>query len=199
MPFRQAGQKIIIFNLSFSNLMFIFGHIGITLGIFYLLSRLFPEKNIPVDFKWIAFGSLLPDFIDKPLGRIILADTIGSGRIFAHTLIFAVLLGLVAYYIFSQKGLKVPLIIAGASFCHLLEDQMWNSPRAFLWPLLGWEFSKDTFSGGFIEYFIRILNHSYDPAYSGVFIPEMIGLGIILLFAGSHLRSKIKGNHRTTS
>lgn len=179
--------------------MFIFGHIGITLGIFYILSHLFPKKNIPVDLKWIAFGALLPDFIDKPLGRIVLAETIGSGRIFAHTLLFAILLGLTAYYMFRQKGWKAPFIVAGASFCHLLEDQMWNSPTAFLWPLLGWRFPRDTFSGSFIEYFTRILNRSYDPAYSGVFIPEIIGLGIIILFVGSQIRSKIKENHRTIS
>lgn len=179
--------------------MFIFGHIGITLGIFYLLSRLFPKKNIPVDLKWIAFGALLPDFIDKPLGRIILAESIGSGRIFAHTLIFAILLGLTAYYMFQQKGWIIPLIVAGASFCHVLEDQIWNSPGVFLWPLLGWGFPKDALSGGFIEYFLRILTRSYDPAYSGVFIPEIIGLGIILLFMGSQIRSKMKENHRTIS
>lgn len=175
--------------------MFIFGHIGITLGIFYLLSRVFPGKNIPIDFKWIAFGALLPDFIDKPLGRIVLAETIGSGRIFAHTFIFAIVLGLVAYYTFYREGWMTPLIIAGASFCHLLEDQMWNSPRAFLWPILGWEFPRDTISGGFIEYLIRILNNSYNPAHADVFISEIIGLGIILLFIGSHIRSKMKGNH----
>ncbi|MDY9927225.1 metal-dependent hydrolase [Methanosarcina sp.] len=173
--------------------MFIFGHIGITLGIFYFLNRLFPEKNIPVDFKWIAFGALLPDFIDKPLGRIILAETIGSGRIFAHTLLFAILLGILAGYTFYRKGWTIPLIVAGASFCHLLEDQMWNSPRAFLWPLLGWEFPRDIFLGGFIEYFMRILTNSYNPASSSVFIPEIIGLGIILLFAGSYIRSKLEG------
>jgi membrane-bound metal-dependent hydrolase YbcI (DUF457 family) len=173
--------------------MFILGHIGITLGLFYLLNRLFPEKSIPIDFKWIAFGALLPDFIDKPLGRIILAETIGSGRIFAHTLLFIILLGLLASYTFYQRGWTIPLIVAGASFCHLLEDQMWNSPRAFLWPLLGWEFPRDTFSGGFIEYFMAILNNSYNPASSSVFIPEIIGLGIILLFAGSYIRSKMEG------
>jgi len=171
--------------------MFIFGHIGITLGVFYSLNRLFPEKNILVNLKWIAFGALLPDFIDKPLGRIILAETIGSGRIFAHTLLFGVLLGLVAAYAFYQKGWKIPLIVAGASFCHLLEDQMWNSPEVLFWPLLGWKFPKDTISGGFIEYFMTILNNSYNPASSGVFIPEIIGMGIILLFAVSRIRSKI--------
>ncbi|MDI9394800.1 MAG: metal-dependent hydrolase [Euryarchaeota archaeon] len=179
--------------------MFIFGHIGITLGIFYLLSRIFPEKDIPLDLKLIAFGALLPDIIDKPLGRIILAETIGSGRIFAHTLIFAILLGLAAYYIFHKKGWKAPLIVAGASFCHVIEDQMWNSPETFLWPLFGWEFPRDTLSGGFIKYFMQILNNSFNPAHTGVFISEIIGLGIILLFACSRIRSKMKENHRTAS
>ena len=175
--------------------MFVLGHIGITLGIFYSLNRLFLKKNIPIDFKWIAFGALLPDFIDKPLGRIILAETIGSGRIFAHTLLFGVLLGLVAAYAFYRKGWMIPLVVAGASFCHLLEDQMWNSPKVLFWPLLGWKFPKDTLSGGFIEYFMRILNNSYNPAYSEVFISEILGLGIILLFAGSYIRSKIEGKN----
>ncbi|WP_440946671.1 metal-dependent hydrolase [Methanosarcina sp. T3] len=175
--------------------MFILGHIGITLGIFYFLSRLLPKKNIPVDFKWIAFGALLPDFIDKPLGRIILAETIGSGRIFAHTLLFAILLGLLAAYAFYQKGWTVPLIVAGASFCHLLEDQIWNSPEVLFWPFLGWKFPKDTLSGGFIEYFMKILNNSYNPASAGVFIPEIVGLSIILLFAASRIRSKIEAKN----
>ncbi|AKB17359.1 MULTISPECIES: metal-dependent hydrolase [unclassified Methanosarcina] len=175
--------------------MFIFGHIGITLGIFYFLNRLLPKKNIPVDLKWIAFGALLPDFIDKPLGRIILTETIGSGRIFAHTLLFGVLLGLVAAYIFYQKGWTIPLIVAGASFCHLLEDQMWNSPEVLFWPLLGWKFPKDTLSGSFIEYFMKILSNSYNPASTSVFIPEIIGLGIILLFTASCIRSKIEAKN----
>lgn len=176
-------------------MMFVLGHIGITLGIFYSLNRLFPKKSIPVDIKWIAFGALLPDIIDKPLGRIILAEAIGSGRIFAHTLLFAVLLGLFAGYAFYRKGWTIPLIVAGASFCHLLEDQIWNSPKVLFWPLLGWEFSRDTISGNFIEYFMRILNNSYNPAYSGAFIPEIIGLAIIFLYAGNYVRSKIEGKN----
>ena len=81
--------------------------------------------NVP----WIVIGSLLPDIIDKPLGRIILAETIGSGRIFAHTLLFGALLGLAGYYLY-HKGQDKLLIVAGASFCHLLEDQMWNTPNS---------------------------------------------------------------------
>lgn len=160
--------------------MFVFGHIGITLGIFYCLSRISSKKSFWVNAPWIALGALLPDFIDKPLGRIILADTIGSGRIYAHTLLFGLLLGLAGYYLYSQ-GKPELLIIAGASFCHILEDQIWNSPTVFFWPLLGWEFPKDTISGNFIEYLMIIFSRSYDPGFTEVFISEIVGLLIIIV------------------
>ena len=173
--------------------MFIFGHIGITLGIFYFLSRLSSKNSFWVKVPWIAIGALLPDFIDKPLGRIILAETIGSGRIFAHTLLFGLLLGLAGYYLYTQ-GKPELLIIAGASFCHLLEDQIWNTPEVFFWPLLGWGFPKDTISGSFIEYLMIIFNRSYDPEFTEVFISEIVGLLIIVLLTGVYIREKTKEN-----
>jgi hypothetical protein len=171
--------------------MFIFGHIGITLGIFYFLNHLSSKNNFWANVPWIAFGALLPDFIDKPLGRIILAETIGSGRIFAHTLLFGFLLGMAGYYLYSQ-GKPQFLIIAGASFCHILEDQIWNTPEVFFWPLFGWGFPEDTISGSFIEYLMIIFSRSYDPEFTEVFISEIIGLVIIVLLIGKHIQEKIK-------
>jgi Predicted membrane-bound metal-dependent hydrolase (DUF457). len=169
--------------------MFIFGHIGITLGIFYLLNCLSSKKDFWVKVPWITIGALLPDVIDKPLGRIILAETIGSGRIFAHTLLFVLLLGLAGYYLYSQ-GKPELLIVAGASFCHLLEDQMWNTPKVLFWPLLGWKFPKDTISGNFIEYLMIIFNRSYYPGFTEVFISEIVGLLIIVLLTGKYNQEK---------
>lgn len=169
--------------------MFILGHIGITLGTFYILNRLSSKKNFLVNVPWIVIGALLPDLIDKPLGRIILADTIGSGRIFAHTLLFGLLLILAGYYLYN-KGKPELLIIAGASFCHLLEDQVWNKPVVFLWPLFGWGFPKDTISGSFIDYLIIIFTRSYNPGPSNVFISEVIGL-LIIIFATCKLLKEI--------
>ena len=173
--------------------MFIFGHIGITLGIFYLLSRLSSKNNFWEVIPYIVIGSLLPDIIDKPLGRIILADSIGSGRIFAHTLIFAFLLALAGYYLYSHGKPKL-LIIAGASFCHVLEDKIWDTSEVFFWPLLGWEFPKDTISGNFFTYLMIILSRSYDVAFTEVFLSEIIGLLIILLLTSKYIQSKIKKN-----
>jgi membrane-bound metal-dependent hydrolase YbcI (DUF457 family) len=169
--------------------MFIFGHIGITLGVFYYLSRLSSKKSFWSAVPYIVVGSLLPDIIDKPLGRIILAETIGSGRIFAHTLLFVTLLGLAGYYLYRKRQPNL-LVIAAASFCHLLEDQIWDSPTVLFWPLLGWEFPRDTISGSFLEYLMMILNRSYDVAFTEVFISEMIGLFIIILLTGKYIMSK---------
>ncbi|HET8689442.1 MAG TPA: metal-dependent hydrolase, partial [Methanosarcina sp.] len=153
------------------------------------MSRLSSKNSFWGNVPWIALGALLPDFIDKPLGRIILAETIGSGRIFAHTLLFGLLLGLAGYYFYSQ-GKPELLIIAGASFCHLLEDQMWNTPEVLFWPLLGWDFPKDTISGSFIEYLMIIFNRSYDPGVTEVFISEIVGLLIIVLLSGKYIQEK---------
>ena len=181
--------------------MFVFGHIGITLGIFYslacLLHRLFPEKNFRIDYRLVALGALLPDLIDKPLGRIILAETIGSGRIFAHTLLFGILLALTAYFIYLRTEDQKPLVLAGASFCHLLEDQLWKSPEVLFWPLSGWSFPRDRIYGNFFEYLAVVFSHAYDPAYTGVFTSEIIGFCITALFASSYVRTKVRTNVRT--
>jgi hypothetical protein len=173
--------------------MFIFGHIGITLGIFYLLNHLSSKNDFWVKVPWIAIGALLPDFIDKPLGRVILAETIGSGRIFAHTLLFGLLLGLVGYYLYSQ-GKPELLIIAGASFCHLLEDQMWDTPEVLFWPLLGWGFPKDTISGSFIEYLVIIFNRSYNSGFTEALLSEIVGLLTIVLLTGKYIQEKRREN-----
>jgi membrane-bound metal-dependent hydrolase YbcI (DUF457 family) len=178
--------------------MFIFGHIGITLATVYLiaysLDRLLPEKSFRIDYRLVVFGSLLPDMIDKPLGRIVLAETIGSGRIFAHTLLFGILLAFAGYFLFRRTEDSKLLVLAGASFFHLLEDQVWKSPKVFFWPFSGLNFPRDQISGNFFEYLAVVFSHAYNPAYTGVFTSEIIGFCITALFAGSYARTKITGN-----
>ena len=51
-----------------------------------------------MDLRVLAFGAVLPDLIDKPIGSILFTDYYGTGRIYAHTLLFAaaVLFGVMA-------------------------------------------------------------------------------------------------------
>lgn len=77
--------------------MLLFGHLGITFAatqtfekvILYQGKKKFTEL---IDYRLVLLGSLLPDIIDKPLGRLILKDMLGNRRIYAHTLVFLLLL-----------------------------------------------------------------------------------------------------------
>ena len=35
-----------------------------------------------------ALGAILPDLVDKPLGHLLLQETLDNGRIFGHSLLF---------------------------------------------------------------------------------------------------------------
>jgi membrane-bound metal-dependent hydrolase YbcI (DUF457 family) len=74
-------------------------------------------------------GGMLPDLIDKPLGH--LALPLNNGRIFAHTLLFAIVL-LSAGIVFRKL---LPLSLGVSS--HQLLDSMFSDPGTALWPLLG--------------------------------------------------------------
>ncbi len=158
--------------------MFIFGHIGITILIFYLLQLTFPDLKGKIRYELIPIGALLPDLIDKPLGRIILQETLSSGRIFAHTLIFWVLIaGLILLLVRDRRYLILP----GAALMHLAEDFMWETPEVLFWPLMGWGFPADEIKGSFLDYFLAVVNNCYDPAVSVVFVGEIAGILVCLV------------------
>ncbi len=84
-----------------------------------------------------ALGAILPDLVDKPLGYIILADSVGYGRIYTHTLLFLVLalgVGLLVFWRFRS-----PIVLAGATgvASHQALDTMWLYPANWLYPFLG--------------------------------------------------------------
>ncbi|MDW7731243.1 MAG: metal-dependent hydrolase [Methanolobus sp.] len=161
--------------------MLIFGHIGITLGIFLLVGFLFPGIKPHIDYRYVAFGSLLPDLIDKPIGRVLFAESIANGRIFAHTLTFCILLFLMGYYIYKSKEDARIIIISGAAFCHLLEDWMWTQPITFFWPMFGWSFPYGTPYRGVLDYLLTVFSRSFSPDFSLVLSFEFIGFIVILL------------------
>jgi hypothetical protein len=68
------------------------------------------------------------------------------------------------------------LLVSLSSFMHLIFDQMWYSPAVLLWPLFG-SFPKEKTAGWITNMFWALF------AYPEVYIPEIIGLAIVLLFA----------------
>ena len=99
------------------------GHIGIPL----LLPLL--KRDMEIDVRLLMIGSILPDLIDKPMGHILFPQD--NGRIFAHTLLFVIILSAVG--LMYRPVLSLSL---GATFHHIL-DGMFLDPRTSLWPLLG--------------------------------------------------------------
>ena len=115
--------------------MLIFYHlfIGLIAGIF--LAVLLSNKKA---ILYGGIGGIFPDLIDKPLGQILLADTLNWGRIYAHTLILAVIMLIIGLTIWTQNRERILLLCIGAGvLIHQLGDAMWNAPVNWFWPFLG--------------------------------------------------------------
>lgn len=153
--------------------MLLFGHIGITLGIFYLIEK---YSAVKVDYRLVVFASLLPDIIDKLIGRVIFP--VRNGRLIGHTLLFVLVLTLIS----ARRKNLLPLPLA--SFIHLLEDVMWRYPATLFWPLFGNFRTGENIS--FQEYITEELLKQYEPSLSYTFISEVVGLAVILAFLIKH-------------
>ena len=161
--------------------MFLFGHIGVTLGVFFGLGIFISRLKTIIDPKYLVIGALLPDLIDKPLGRVIFASTIANGRIIGHTLLFSLLILLIGLYVYEKrKDMRIISLTTGSLF-HLVEDQMWKSPKTLFWPLFGLSFPKDYTENSGIKYLIKELENSFTFHFSQSSIPEILGMGVIVV------------------
>ncbi|WP_440946663.1 metal-dependent hydrolase [Methanosarcina sp. T3] len=171
--------------------MLLFGHLGITLGIFIGLGIIIPRLKPAIDLRYLALGAILPDLIDKPIGKVIFESVFSNGRMIGHTLLFNCFLVLAGIYLYQKRKDTRALALASGSFFHILEDQVWGRPQAFLWPLLGWSFPKDNIDYTGLEYLIKMLESSFKPEFSQTFISEILGMGIIAIFAGSWIKKRL--------
>lgn len=107
---------------------------GILLGI--LFTFIFRDTRLIVA---CAFGSVLPDLIDKPVGILLFHQIMGYGRIYCHTLLFAILviiIGIVLYPRYKSTGIVI-IALATGIITHQLLDAMWLEPVIWFWPALG--------------------------------------------------------------
>ena len=169
--------------------MFLFGHIGITIGIFFILGYFRPD--IHIRYWYVGLGAILPDIIDKIIGRVIFAETIANGRIIAHTIIFSLIFFLVGYFLYRRSKDARILYISGATFFHIIEDRLWTVPQIFFWPMYGWKFPHGTPEDYWVDYFLNIFRNSFTPVFSLDFISESIGL-IIVIFIVLFINRKKK-------
>ena len=125
-----------------------------------------------IDYRLVLLGSLLPDIIDKPLW-LAFSDVSLSGRDYGHTFLFNIVLLICGLILIKYKKSWL-LIIALSSIIHLILDQMWTNPVTLWWPLLG-PLQREEITGWMSDIVQRL---SSNP---GTYIPEIIGLIIILL------------------
>ncbi|KLU66114.1 hypothetical protein DEAC_c21530 [Desulfosporosinus acididurans] len=160
--------------------MFIFGHAGLTTLTARAIQKSTNEKRI--DYRLVVIGSLLPDLIDKPIGRILFQSRFESGRVFAHTLAFILLLismGLYRLYRYKKIGW---LVLAGGTILHDILDQMWMFPKILFWPLLSGAFKKPAHTAA--KGSLNWLSPEYHRLITDqhTYIPEIIGAIIIIYF-----------------
>lgn len=114
-------------------------HLGITVLIVRYVFR-----DPKMDLRWVMLGSLLPDVIDKPIASMLFNDVFETHRVFAHAVVFpVVLLGLAMAVTRRGTGRRrAAIAVVIGCFIHLLLDGVWTSPQAFLWPFFGFEFPR---------------------------------------------------------
>ncbi len=170
--------------------MLVLAHTGITLGAATLLagaaqynskskiSRIswFASVSRYIDIRILIIGSLLPDIIDKPVGQYFFQETFSYGRIYAHTLLFLVIIAAVGFYLYRSYRKVWLLTLAFGTLIHLILDEMWLTPRTLLWPFLGFAFDRADLTDWLSMVWQSIFK------YPEVYIPELVGLLILLWF-----------------
>jgi len=194
--------------------MLVLGHAGITLGSAIILNSFlhrkryreespskrsatngFLDKSLKslaqrIDIRVLLIGSVLPDIIDKPLGRIIFQDTISNGRIFSHTALFLLLITITGTYLYTRLNRNMLLVLSFGIFTHLIFDQMWLAPHTLFWPLYGWNFPQ-----GNPDIILFIKSMLVELISSpGVYLPEIIGATVLLIFTWQLIKLKSVNN-----
>src|SRR5437764_12209516 len=109
--------------------MFLFAHLGIGLGLAWLLAWKSPAR---FDYRLVLFGSILPDLIDKPLGYALGLET----RIWSHTFVFLFAILALSF----EPRLWILRFVGFGVATHLLVDRIWEMPWVVLYPAYGWSF-----------------------------------------------------------
>jgi hypothetical protein len=186
--------------------MLLFGHLGITVGVARLgtalsrASRRSSAISVPaddpgqtkgqstsawtgsVDYRLVLIGSLLPDIIDKSVWLGFVSNAWLSGRGYAHTLLFSLLLLVGGMVLFKYKKPWL-VVLSLSSLGHLVLDQMWGRPVVLLWPLLG-PMPKEPATGWWARILEALLSRP------DVFIPEIIGVLVVSWLAYRVVKGK---------
>ncbi len=137
--------------------MWFLAHVGYASAVFAIgckVARKKPNGERRAAFlRWFLLGSILPDLVDKPVGRVIFGDQFQNGRIFFHTFLFLIVLVAVGFFLWRRGEPRLGFLAAGMAL-HLLLDGFWSFPETFLWPSLG-PFPRYPETGSFWKYLVE--------------------------------------------
>ncbi len=133
-----------------------------------------------IDTRLLLIAALLPDIIDKPLGLRLLRETMNSGRILGHTLLFAIFTAVAGLYLYRQRNRTWLLVLSFGALMHLILDQMWLAPETLFWPFYGFGFE----GGDTTDWLSGILHALVTDPW--VYTPELVGAVIIAWFLLLH-------------
>ena len=152
--------------------MIFVGHIAIAVTAVQISTQ-FCRYQRRIDLRKIALVSILPDLIDKPLAFCLPEEFGYHTRLYAHSLLFCVLM--IPVFIAARRRLGPPLLYWLTLCSHLVLDQMWVAHEVMLfWPLLGEPKPQRPVA---IQIFDRT---SFNPdAYAA----ELVGLLLLFLVA----------------
>ena len=180
--------------------MLVLGHAGITLGVATLLAGTVPGIRASqgrvswfaslgnrIDIRLLLLGSLLPDIIDKSVGIFFFREAFASGRIYAHTLLFLILIAAVGFYLYKCHRKVWLLTLAFGVFMHLVLDEMWHGPATLFWPFLGFTFERVDLTDWALNIFQALMSNPE------VYITEATGLAVLLWFGLSLIGRKKVG------
>ncbi len=177
--------------------MFPIGHLGLAAGAVKIFETLNSKSSLEckdesgsvylpdnsrgrgkIDYRLVMLGSLLPDIIDKPLWLISQTELFPSGRSYAHTLLFGLLLFIGCLILLQYKKTWL-MTISLSSLSHFVLDGMWLNPATLWWPL-GGQFRKVAVTAGWTSGMIQPLIINPED-YLLEILGELVALVIILL------------------
>lgn len=137
-----------------------------------------------IDIRLLLVGALLPDIIDKPVGQLLFRETLSSGIIYCHTLLFLIVITAAGVIVYRRYGRTWLLAFSFGTFTHLILDKMWNYPEALLWPAYGFTFKRLVLTDWARSMWLDLL------AYPEVYILEIVGGVILVLFLWVLVRNR---------
>lgn len=150
--------------------MLVFAHVGLILA---AANGVWKKIGLQPELVFVTIGSMLPDIIDKFLSYLIYGS-MATGRIFAHTLLFFLVLTTIAVIFQSPKVAS----IAGGVLDHLVLDSVRRTPMILLWPLLGYfPIDPELRALSILGYFEMLMKSLVSPY---ILIHEVIGFLCLL-------------------